>query len=159
MAPDEAARRRGRLLREAFGADALRIELQRPLWRGDRARLRAPASSSARELGCRPSPPTTCTCTTAGAGALQDALVAIRVAAAARGLRGGSAAATASTCSSRRPRWRRCSPTCPRPCGETADLAERCAFDLTSDLGYRYPSADDDGADRELRRAVHRRAR
>src|SRR5215210_4302022 len=33
---------------------------------------------------------------------------------------------------------------------ETARLAERLRFDLTSDLGYRYPGAEDPAADRNL---------
>ena len=33
---------------------------------------------------------------------------------------------------------------------ETLRLAERLRFDLTSDLGYRYPGAENDDADHEL---------
>ena len=33
---------------------------------------------------------------------------------------------------------------------ETLRLAERLRFDLTSDLGYRYPGAEDEEADRKL---------
>src|SRR4030095_1354232 len=33
---------------------------------------------------------------------------------------------------------------------ETERIAERCEFDLTRDLGYRYPGSEDAGADRKL---------
>ena len=33
---------------------------------------------------------------------------------------------------------------------ESARLAERLRFDLTSDLGYSYPGAEDENADRRL---------
>ena len=40
----------------------------------------------------------------------------------------------------------------PEAVAETARLAETLTFDLTSDLGYRYPGAEDTGADAELAR-------
>ena len=45
----------------------------------------------------------------------------------------------------------------PEATRETVELAERLRFDLTQDLGYRYPAADDAVADAEL--AQHLRAR
>ncbi len=66
-----------------------------------------------------------------------------RAAPAARGLRGRAA---------RQPRARaqepardgaRCSATCPRRRARRRELADRLRFDLTQDLGYRYPAADD----------------
>uniref|UniRef100_A0A6J5ZYU4 Error-prone DNA polymerase n=1 Tax=freshwater metagenome TaxID=449393 RepID=A0A6J5ZYU4_9ZZZZ len=38
----------------------------------------------------------------------------------------------------------------PEAVAETERVAARCNFDLTSDLGYRYPGAEDGGADRDL---------
>src|SRR5207245_11556414 len=38
----------------------------------------------------------------------------------------------------------------PEAVRETLELAERLTFDLTRDLGYRYPGADDEGAGRRL---------
>ena len=38
----------------------------------------------------------------------------------------------------------------PEATRETVELAERLRFDLTQDLGYRYPAADDTVADAEL---------
>jgi len=38
----------------------------------------------------------------------------------------------------------------PEAVAETGRVAERLRFDLTTDLGYGYPGADDPGADREL---------
>src|SRR5438067_673843 len=38
----------------------------------------------------------------------------------------------------------------PEAVPETLELAERLTFDLTKDLGYRYPGADDQGAGRRL---------
>jgi error-prone DNA polymerase len=38
----------------------------------------------------------------------------------------------------------------PDAVAETARIAERLEFDLTRDLGYRYPGSEDPGADRKL---------
>ena len=38
----------------------------------------------------------------------------------------------------------------PDAVAETARLAERLRFDLTAELGYRYPGSEDPGADRTL---------
>ena len=38
----------------------------------------------------------------------------------------------------------------PGAVAETARLAERIEFDLTRDLGYRYPGSEDPEADRKL---------
>ena len=40
----------------------------------------------------------------------------------------------------------------PEAVAETVRLAERLTFDLTEDLGYRYPGSEDDSADGELAR-------
>ena len=49
----------------------------------------------------------------------------------------------------------------PEAVAETARLAERLRFDLTREIGYSYPGAEDEGADRRLAelcrlRLVHR---
>ena len=73
----ETALARGRSLRDAFGPERLRVELTRPLLRGDRARLR-----TLHELAARSSWPTVVTNDVhvhhRRRAALQDALVAIR---------------------------------------------------------------------------------
>ena len=43
----------------------------------------------------------------------------------------------------------------PDAVAETERLADTLRFDLTSDLGYRYPGAEDDGADRKLAEVCH----
>jgi error-prone DNA polymerase len=45
----------------------------------------------------------------------------------------------------------------PDAVAETERLAATLTFDLTSDLGYRYPGAEDDGADRRLAETCHAR--
>src|SRR3712207_538069 len=45
----------------------------------------------------------------------------------------------------------------PEAVTETARLAETLTFDLTSDLGYRYPGAEDEGAERRLAEICHAR--
>ena len=46
----------------------------------------------------------------------------------------------------------------PDAVAETARLAETLTFDLTSDLGYRYPGAEDGGADRDAGRDLRARS-
>ena len=84
--------------------------------RGDRARNRSPARAGAPALRpARGARPTTCTRTTGGAGALQDALVAIRTHLPLEGLRGRAARQPRARAQDARARWRSCSATCPRP--------------------------------------------
>ena len=47
----------------------------------------------------------------------------------------------------------------PDAVAESGRLAERLAFDLTEDLGYRYPGAEDPDADRKLAELCRRRVR
>ncbi len=150
MHPDErVALERGRLLYEAFGRAGLRVELQRPLWRGDRARNRR-LLESARLLGLRLGRhATTCTCTTGGGARCRTRWSPSARIARSRPAR-PSGAATASTCSRARARWQLLFGDLPEATRETAELAERLRFDLTQDLGYRYPAADDTVADAEL---------
>jgi error-prone DNA polymerase len=137
-----------RRLLDAFGPGRLRVELQRPYARGDAARNRM-LERLARRLGV----PTVATgdvhAHTHGRALLQDALVA-----AGHGL-------TLDASEVRR-RPNHCH-VLARPeamaarfrahrdaVAETVRLSERLGFDLSGDLGYRYPGSDGAGASREL---------
>ncbi len=142
-------------LRDAFGAENLRIELQRPFARDDRARNRRLASL-ARRLDLR------CVATgdvhahTPARARLQDAFVAIRehtTLDASEPLRRGNHAHVLTTPAAMARRFS----DHPEAVAETGRLADELRFDLTKDLGYRYPGADDDTADRELAAICHAR--
>ncbi|MDX6526355.1 MAG: error-prone polymerase [Gaiellales bacterium] len=153
----ETALARGRSLRDAFGPERLRVELTRPLLRGDRARLRT-LHELARTLDLATVVTNDVHVHQRRRAALQDALVAIRCGlpleaceAERRGnrehvLKGPAELAALFA-------------DVPEAVAEAARVAQRCQFDLTRDLGYRYPSTDD--ADRELARvcahALHER--
>jgi error-prone DNA polymerase len=147
-----------RLLR-AFGPDRFRIELQRPLWRHDRSRNRWLASLAER-LGVP-------AVATGDAHAhdrsrlpLQDAMVAVRLGATldeTEGLRRGNSSSALLSAERAATRFR----DHPQAVAETARLAERLRFDLTREIGYSYPGAEDRGADRRLAelcrvRLIHR---
>ena len=149
--PASAARRAeeiGRRLVRAFGGERFRVELQRPLWRHDRARNRWLATLAER-LGSR------CVATgnvhahSPSRAALQDALVAVRhggaleeVEAERRGNASGVLAPAAEMAA------RFCD--YPDAVAESARLGERLRFDLRHELGYRYPGAEDPEADETL---------
>ena len=155
--PAAASELAHRLLR-VFGPDHFRIELQRPLWRHDRSRNRWLASL-AEGLGVP-------AVATGDAHAhdrsrlpLQDAMVAVRLGATldeTEGLRRGNASSSllsregapqgATPLMSAAARFR----DHPEAVAETARLADRLRFDLTRELGYSYPGAEDRGADRRL---------
>ena len=147
-----------RLLR-AFGRDRFRIELQRPLWRHDRSRNRWLASLAER-LGVP-------AVATGDAHAhhrsrlpLQDAMVAVGLGATldeTEGMRRGNTAAALLSAEGAAARFR----DHPEAVAEAARLAERLRFDLTREIGYSYPGAEDRGADRRLAelcgvRLIHR---
>ena len=136
-----------RLLR-AFGHDAFRVELQRPLARHDRALNRGLASLAAR-LGV----PTVATgnvhAHTRERAYLQDAFVAIRehtTRDASEPLRRGNHAHVLTSPQAMEARFA----DHPDAVAESQRLAETLTFDLTSDLGYRYPGAEDATAGRTL---------
>jgi error-prone DNA polymerase len=142
---DEPTARR---LLDAFGAERLRVELQRPYLRGDRARNRM-LEELARSLGVA--------CVATGdvhaharcRAELQDAFVALRhhvTLDASEPLRRGNRSHVMSTPQAMASRFA----DHPGAVRETLELAERLTFDLTKDLGYRYPGADDQGAGRRL---------
>ncbi len=142
---DEPALRR---LLEAFGRDRLRIELQRPFLQGDRARNRR-LERLARRLGVA--------CVATGnvhaharsRAPLQDALVAVRLHTtldASEPQRRGNFSHVLASPAAMAARF----PEHPEAVAETERLAGRLQFDLRSDLGYRYPGAEDAEAMRKL---------
>src|SRR3954464_12728514 len=136
-----------RLLR-AFGPSHFRIELQRPLWRHDRSRNRW-LTSLAERLGV----PAVATGDTHAHErsrlALQDAMVAVRLGATldeTESMRRGNS--TSALLSAERATARFLDH--PEAVAETARIAERLRFDLTKEIGYSYPGAEDQGADHRL---------
>jgi error-prone DNA polymerase len=136
----------GRRLLAAFGPDRFRVELQRPYWRHDRARNRWLTLLASR-LGVP--------CVATGnvhahsrrRARLQDALVAVGLGEtleesepSRRGNR-SSALVSPEQMAARFAEH-------PDAVAETVRLAERLQFDLTTELGYRYPEQED--ADRKL---------
>jgi len=142
---DEPTMRR---LLSVFGPDAFRVELQRPLARHDRVLNRGLAGLAAR-LGI----PTVATgnvhAHTPERARLQDAFVAIRrhtTLDASEPLRRGNHAHVLTTPQAMAARF----VDHPEAVAEAARLADTLRFDLTSDLGYRYPGAEDATAGRAL---------
>jgi error-prone DNA polymerase len=147
-----------RLLR-AFGPSHFRIELQRPLWRHDRSRNRW-LTSLADRLGV----PAVATGDTHAHErsrlALQDAMVAVRLGATldeTEAMRRGNSTSALLSGERAVARFR----DHPEAVAETARLADRLRFDLTKEIGYSYPGAEDEGADHRLAelcrlRLVHR---
>ncbi len=137
-----------RRLLDAFGPEGLRVELQRPYARHDRARNRMLASL-ARRLGVA------CVATgdvhahARGRAELQDAFVALRCHTtldASESLRRGNHSHVMTTPQAMANRF----VDHPEAVRETLHVAEELLFDLTKDLGYRYPGAEDEGALRRL---------
>jgi error-prone DNA polymerase len=147
-----------RLLR-AFGPDHFRIELQRPLWRHDRSRNRW-LSSLAERLGVPAVATGDAHAHARSRLTLQDAMVTVRLGATldeTEALRRGNSASALLSSELAIARFR----DHPEALAETARLADRLRFDLTRELGYSYPGAEDGGADRRLAelcrmRLIHR---
>jgi error-prone DNA polymerase len=136
-----------RLLR-AFGPDRFRIELQRPYWRHDRHRNRL-LEELAERLGVP--------CVATGNVhvhardriPLQDAMVAVRLGATldeTEPRRRGNSSHVLAPPGRMAERFREH----PDAVEESGRLADRLRFDLTEDLGYRYPGSEDPDADRRL---------
>jgi error-prone DNA polymerase len=143
---DEAGLRR---LKAIFGAEHLRVELQRPFHRDDRARNRALAERAER-VGV----PTVATgnvhAHARSRAVLQDAFVALRnhtTLDASEPLRRGN---FSHVLASPRAMEARFADDHPRALLQTRELADRLTFDLTHDLGYRYPGSEDPEALRTL---------
>jgi error-prone DNA polymerase len=137
-----------RRLVRAFGRDAFRIELQRPFLRHDRA-----VNRGLEELAARLRVPCVATgdvhAHTPARARLQDVFVAIRehtTLDASEPLRRGNHSHVLTTPEAMAARFA----DHPGAVAEAERLADSLRFDLTHDLGYRYPGADDDGADRRL---------
>src|SRR5919197_607600 len=147
MDPNAAAR-----LARAFGRDRFFVELQRPYARGD-ARRNAALRDLARELGVR-------TIATGDVHAhhprrlhLQDVLVAVKHKVSLEGCeaeRRGNEESVLLPPGEAAARF----PDDGDAVRATAELAERLEFDLTQELGYRYPDFSDraDPADVQLAR-------
>src|SRR5947209_372847 len=130
-----------RRLLAGFGPDRLRIELQRPFLRDDRTRNRRLAGLAQR-LGVP--------CVATGnvhaharsRAPLQDAFVAVRLHTtldASEPLRRGNFSHVLAAPEAMAARFSEH----PDAVAETRRLADTLRFDLTSDLGYRYPGAED----------------
>jgi error-prone DNA polymerase len=142
--------RLGRHLLAVFGRRRFRVELQRPFWRHDRARNRWLALLASR-LGVP------CVATgnvhshSKSRAQLQDALVAIGL---GQTLEESEPRRRGNLSSVLRSPERMAATFAEHPeaVAETVRLADRLRFDLTTELGYRYPKAADAGTDRDLAR-------
>ena len=134
-----------RRLLDAFGHERLRIELQRPFLKDDRARNRQLARLAG-QLGVP--------CVATGnvhaharsRAPLQDAFVAIRLHTtldASEPERRGNFSHVLAAPAAMAARF----PEHPEAVAESVALADRLRFDLGSDLGYRYPGAEDEHGD------------
>src|SRR3954454_7391729 len=149
---DERALRR---LVRAFGRDGLRVELQRPFTRHDRALNRELAALGARlRVAC---------VATGNVHAhsreralVQDAFAAIRehtTLDASEPLRRGNHSHVLVSPQAMAARFA----DHPDAVEEAGRLAAELRFDLTSDLGYRYPGAEDETSDARLAEVCHAR--
>jgi error-prone DNA polymerase len=138
-------------LLRAFGPDHLRVELQRPFERHDRARNRWLAALAER-LGVP--------CVATGnvhshhrfRAYLQDAFVAVRHGVGleeSEPLRRGNRSSALVSPEEMAARFAEH----PEAVAETVRIAERLRFDLTAELGYRFPGSEDPEADRKLAKA------
>jgi error-prone DNA polymerase len=144
----ERGERLGRRLLAAFGRARFRVELQRPFWRHDRARNRW-----LRLLAERLGVPAVATGNVHShhlrRANLQDALVAVRrneMLEECEPQRRGNRSSVLASPEEMATRFAEH----PDAVTETLHLAERLRFDLTQQLGYRYPREGDEEADDEL---------
>ncbi|HWD69427.1 MAG TPA: DNA polymerase III subunit alpha [Solirubrobacteraceae bacterium] len=137
-----------RRLRDGFGPENLRVELQRPYLPGDRARNRRLAWLAQR-LELRTVATGNVHAHARARAPLQDAFVALRLHStldASEPDRRGNFSHVLATPAAMEARF----PEYPEAIAETARLAESLQFDLTSDLSYSYPGAEDPRKLREL---------
>ncbi|HEY1522017.1 MAG TPA: DNA polymerase III subunit alpha [Solirubrobacteraceae bacterium] len=135
-------------LREAFGPDNLRVELQRPFLHGDRARNRG-LERLAERLGVATVATGNVHAHAPQRALLQDAFVAVRLHTtldASEPQRRGNHSHVLASPETMAARFAEH----PQAVAETELLADRLRFDLRSDLGYRYPGAEDADAMRKL---------
>ena len=137
-----------RRLRDAFGPERLRVELQRPFLHDDRARNRRLAELARRlEVACVATG--NVHAHARRRGPLQDAFVAVRLHTtldASEPQRRGNFSHVLAAPEAMAARFAEH----PEAVAETVRLADELRFDLGSDLGYRYPGAEDDSAMRTL---------
>ncbi|MBI5310073.1 MAG: DNA polymerase III subunit alpha [Actinobacteria bacterium] len=149
-----------RRLLQAFGPDDFRIEIQRPFARHDRARNHALAG-----IAGRLKVPTVATgnvhCHDRARAPLQDVFVAVAHNATLDETeplrRGNSSHVLVAPHEMARRFTDPCSGDHRRAVAESAYIAERIDFDITSDLGYRYPGAEDPAMSRRLREVCESR--
>jgi error-prone DNA polymerase len=137
-----------RRLRDAFGPERLRIELQRPFLAGDRARNGALAALAAR-LGLRCVASGNVHVHDAARVPLQDAFVALHhhlTLESSEPLRRPNSSHVLTSPAAMAARFS----DHPQAVAESGALAEQLNFDLTGDLGYRYPGVEDQTAQRRL---------
>src|SRR5215203_5542365 len=137
-----------RRLLAAFGRDDLRVELQRPFQRDDRARNRRLAELAER-LGVATVATGDVHAHARSRAQLQDAFVALRnhtTLDASEPLRRGNTSHVMASPAAMAARFE----DHPEAVRGAAELAERLRFDLTVDLGYRYPGSEDPVANRTL---------
>jgi error-prone DNA polymerase len=140
----ETARR----LLGAFGRDRFRIELQRPFWRRDRTRNRRLAGLAER-LGVPAVATGNVHSHSKRRAYLQDVFVATRLGMTleeSEPLRRGNRSSTLASPQKMAERFA----DHPDAVTETLRLAERLEFDLSRELGYRYPREEEPGVDRKL---------
>jgi error-prone DNA polymerase len=136
--PNAAAR-----LARAFGAERFFVELQRPYERGD-TRRNAVLRDLAESLGVRTVATGDAHAHHASRAQLQDVLVAIRECTSLDGCereRRGNHESVLIAPDDALERF----PDDREAVARTVELADRLRFDLTADLGYRYPDFADDG--------------
>src|SRR5579859_3212282 len=134
--PNAAAR-----LARSFGRDRFYVELQRPFERGD-ARRNARLRDLAETLGVETVATGDVHAHDRSRVALQDVLVAVRCCTSLEGCereRRGNHESILLSPAEMLDRFA----DCPEAVHQTAQLAERLEFDLTEELGYRYPDFSD----------------
>ncbi|HEY2600556.1 MAG TPA: error-prone DNA polymerase [Thermoleophilaceae bacterium] len=147
----------GKRLVGAFGGERFRVELQRPFARHDRRRNRL-LSELAERLGVP------CVATgnvhahVRGRVPLQDAMVAVRLGTTLDESEPGRRGNTSHVLAAPEAMAARF-PEHPDAVDESVRLAERLEFDITRDLGYRYPGSEDGSADRKLAEICEQRLR
>ena len=149
---DEPTARR---LLDAFSPERLRVELQRPYARGDKLRNRA-RERLARRLGVRTVATGDVHAHTRERALLQHAFVAIRHGLTLDGSEVQRRPNDTHVLATPHGMAQRLSDY-PDAVAETVRLAETLTFNLTGDLGYRYPGSDSTEATRELAEVCHAR--
>jgi error-prone DNA polymerase len=137
--PNGAAR-----LADAFGRDRFYVELQRPFERGD-ARRAALLRDLAEHLGVATVATGDVHAHNAARAVLQDVLVAIRCRTSLDGCERERRGNRESVISSPIEMLERFAPVDRAAAMRSAELAKRLDFDLTQELGYRYPDFSDRG--------------